>query len=92
MDTNLKKMECHVKVCYAYSRVILTKPVWLQQIPESLTFWSICPFTDVDECDKGIHNCTDECVNTPGGFRCRCSDGYQLEEDGVSCKGVICIQ
>ena len=45
------------------------------------------PLTDVDECSKGTHNCSDVCTNTPGGFQCGCSSGYQLSEDGVSCKG-----
>ena len=46
------------------------------------------PLADVDECSEGTHNCSAVCVNTPGGFQCGCSSGYQLSEDGVSCEGI----
>ena len=45
------------------------------------------PLADVDECSEGTHNCTAECMNTQGGFQCSCSSGYQLSEDGATCKG-----
>lgn len=40
---------------------------------------------DIDECLTGAHNCVRsgpnraECVNEPGGFRCSCIDGYELD-------------
>ena len=40
---------------------------------------------DINECLTGNHNCLRsgpnraECVNEPGGFRCSCSVGYELD-------------
>ena len=42
---------------------------------------------DVGECLIGTHNCSQLCVELPGGFECNCSSGYKLQEDGVSCEG-----
>jgi hypothetical protein len=42
-----------------------------------------CEF-DVNECETGAHNCTRfgparaDCINEPGGFRCSCGEGYDL--------------
>uniref|UniRef100_UPI00398E7C74 EGF-containing fibulin-like extracellular matrix protein 2 n=1 Tax=Pristiophorus japonicus TaxID=55135 RepID=UPI00398E7C74 len=35
---------------------------------------------DVDECGLDIHECqpSQACVNTPGGYDCKCPDGYRL--------------
>ncbi|XP_067685154.1 fibulin-1-like isoform X2 [Haliotis asinina] len=42
---------------------------------------------DKDECalfpDK---LCSQRCVNTPGSFRCECSEGYILDADGRTCR------
>ena len=47
---------------------------------------------DIDECDSPLlNNCVmgpnSECVNTVGGYFCRCSKGYVLE--GSECVGKI---
>ena len=43
---------------------------------------------EVDECNlvKGV--CHQDCVNTPTGYRCTCSHGYELDDNGVSCSGI----
>ncbi|XP_037546001.1 growth arrest-specific protein 6 [Nematolebias whitei] len=43
---------------------------------------------DVDECETGV--CEDECLNTPGSFRCFCDGrrGLKLREDLRSCKPI----
>ncbi|XP_032234341.2 fibulin-2 [Nematostella vectensis] len=40
---------------------------------------------ETDECSlyKGV--CHHNCVNTPRGYRCACSPGYSLDENGISC-------
>ncbi|XP_069873985.1 endosialin-like [Dipodomys merriami] len=39
---------------------------------------------DTDECQiAGV--CQQMCVNYVGGFECYCSEGHELEEDGISC-------
>ena len=30
-----------------------------------------------------------DCINTYGSFTCRCPIGYQLEPDGIVCKGSV---
>lgn len=42
---------------------------------------------DVDECSEQ-QPCTQECVNTPGSYRCACGKGYRLAGDGRSCLGI----
>jgi len=48
-------------------------------------------FPDIDECSLGSAGChgDQECVNTPGSFRCdvRCHRGMRPSEDGTRCVG-----
>uniref|UniRef100_A0A8C9R7N5 Fibulin-7-like n=1 Tax=Scleropages formosus TaxID=113540 RepID=A0A8C9R7N5_SCLFO len=49
--------------------------------------------TDIDECSlfhagRAGRLCLHACVNTPGGYRCTCPDGYNLARDGRNCKDV----
>lgn len=44
------------------------------------------PILDVDECEDDNGGCEQECVNTPGSFRCRCGEGFEAE--GSSCRPV----
>ncbi|KAI0210591.1 hypothetical protein LSAT2_004679 [Lamellibrachia satsuma] len=43
---------------------------------------------DINECTLSIHNCSDICVNTIGGFRCECRPGYKLGSDRSTCTDV----
>ena len=44
--------------------------------------------TDEDECASDTSNsCTQQCMNTHGGFRCACDQGYMLNADGKTCDG-----
>ncbi|VDK38961.1 unnamed protein product [Taenia asiatica] len=46
---------------------------------------------DVDECREGLHNCEQECVNLPGGFQCRCFEGYRPSTlDPNHCEPLTC--
>lgn len=42
----------------------------------------ISPLLDIDECSLGTGSCPSgqECVNTPGAYRCRgkCADGFVM--------------
>uniref|UniRef100_A0A8C4VZQ6 Fibulin-2 n=1 Tax=Gopherus evgoodei TaxID=1825980 RepID=A0A8C4VZQ6_9SAUR len=42
--------------------------------------------TDVNECDSTL--CSQECANVYGSYQCYCRQGYQLAEDGHSCKDI----
>ena len=44
---------------------------------------------DIDECEAGLHECQQLCVNTVGGFRCECNSGYELDDDGSTCSGKL---
>ena len=44
---------------------------------------------DVDECEAGLHECQQLCVNTAGGFSCECNPGFELNDDGSTCSGKI---
>jgi len=41
------------------------------------------------ECQDGLHNCSQVCIEIQGGFTCSCYGGYELSKDGVSCKGIV---
>jgi len=43
--------------------------------------------SDVEECLIDTHNCSQLCVELDGGFKCDCSDGYELGNDGITCEG-----
>ncbi|KAJ3604918.1 hypothetical protein NHX12_026969, partial [Muraenolepis orangiensis] len=41
---------------------------------------------DIDECsNRTLSGCSQACVNTVGGYRCVCEQGFFLEDDGTSC-------
>ena len=48
---------------------------------------------DIDECDRGSHNCHSNaaCNNTEGGYNCSCKEGYT--GDGQNCTGLfhVCL-
>ena len=44
---------------------------------------------DTDECPDVKHNCSQICAIRRGGVLiCGCYDGYQLDNDGVTCNGM----
>lgn len=61
---------------------------------------SLCQFLtppdlvlDIDECERGTHNCQDRnhCSNTQGSFRCQCDTGYTLNSVTNTCQGMSSI-
>ena len=42
---------------------------------------------DIDECAVDNGGCEQDCINTPGGFRCDCFEGFLLNEDNLTCYG-----
>ena len=52
-----------------------------------LLFFNI--LSDIDECAVGMGGCAHNCNNTIGSFECSCRDGYELEEDGKTCRGEL---
>lgn len=46
-------------------------------------------YEDVNECYKKNGGCQQECVNTPGSYKCGCRRGYTINvEDNTTCKGM----
>ena len=43
---------------------------------------------DIDECSDDTDNCNQTCTNTEGSFTCGCDDGYYLDSDETTCKGM----
>ena len=45
---------------------------------------------DIDECVTSEHNCSGlaQCMNEIGFFRCKCPEGYRLDDTLVSCNGM----
>ena len=46
---------------------------------------------NIDQCLMNVHGCQHVCVNTaqPGGFRCECNSGYELNHDNRTCSGML---
>ena len=45
-------------------------------------------FTDVNECDRKLHECDQICINNIGSYRCQCKAGYYLHDNKKTCKGM----
>lgn len=45
-------------------------------------------FADIDECNLGIAQCAQKCVNIPGSYQCICERGYRLGADGITCEDI----
>lgn len=47
--------------------------------------FSLC--LDRDECEEGVHNCTDtnKCINTFGSYDCQCEVGYKYDKKLLKC-------
>lgn len=62
----------------------------------SKTGFNITYATDLDECEKNLHDCDQLCINQLNGYRCDCLIGYELSLDGRtclnSCGGLIKIE
>ena len=45
-----------------------------------------------DPCESSAtNNCSQLCTSFPGGFQCSCIGGYELDDDGVTCAGIIIL-
>ena len=59
-------------------------------IPRMVANWSVTHFisiVDRNECNTGIHDRQQKCVNEHGSFPCSCIYGYQLNSDKKTCSG-----
>ena len=49
-------------------------------------------YVDILNCMINDHNCTQICVEVEGSFNCSCFPSYELEEDEVTCTGIVIIK
>ena len=56
-------------------------------ITRALSFFHFTYLEDINECKRGTHSCgaNSYCVNTVGGYRCRCAKGYEFVHNGRVC-------
>lgn len=54
-----------------------------------LTWYVADLYSDVDECGENADICGGgRCENEAGGYRCICTDGLELSEDLITCRGM----
>lgn len=41
---------------------------------------------DINECETGVHGCSQMCINVDGGFNCACYYGFTLLDDRETCE------
>lgn len=44
---------------------------------------------DINECQVSQGNCSHNCINNFGSYRCTCPSGYYLGIDGKTCQGSL---
>ena len=50
----------------------------------------VCMYVDTNECEEGLYNCTQFCVNDPGSYHCECDiTEYVLLSDGITCESEL---
>ena len=45
--------------------------------------------TDINECDTDNGGCEHNCTNTPGSYQCQCREGYETNNNGRNCTGIM---
>ena len=68
----------------------------MQHVKFAIMFWplemSLFYFTDINECVERSDSCdriNGDCINIPGSYQCVCNEGYELDDDGLTCKGSL---
>ena len=46
-------------------------------------------FIDIKECENGLHNCEQICLELEGIFECACKAGYELDSNNATCSGKL---
>ena len=55
----------------------------------SVTIFCLRP--DINECNTTNGGCEQICTNAIGSFSCNCTVGYQLDENGFNCTGMLVL-
>ena len=67
--------------------ILVTMEVFSAQVDYYFAKHFSSVFTDIDECQLGTDNCTQQCNNTDGSYLCSCNGGFILDNDSYSCIG-----
>ena len=46
---------------------------------------------DINECDTNNGGCEQDCINTIGSYQCQCREGYETNNNGINCTGILFI-
>ncbi len=49
----------------------------------------MCTIIDIDECNFSMDICPHDCINTNGSYVCQCREGYDLNDDNMTCTGGV---
>ena len=48
---------------------------------------------DIDECAQDLDHCNESsnmmCINSIGGYTCRCVEGYDIVDQDGACEGIV---
>uniref|UniRef100_A0A8W8NAK6 Uncharacterized protein n=1 Tax=Magallana gigas TaxID=29159 RepID=A0A8W8NAK6_MAGGI len=72
-------------VCDSFPKLNCSYGCWFEKNGNSYEGYCFCE-SDIDECTES-NRCQQNCTNFDGSFKCVCTTGYTLENDGISCKG-----
>lgn len=42
----------------------------------------------MNECSQNANNCSQNCMNTPGSYKCKCLPGFKSYDDGITCQDI----
>ena len=46
---------------------------------------------DINECNTDNGGCDHNCINTQGSYQCQCREGYETNNNGINCTGMMLI-
>ena len=86
-------MDIHALVCMHILLILVPKCYMLKSWLKFYALLSICGFNliaEINECQNGnSSNCEQVCMNTIGSYECACYEGYGLNQDGLTCTGMV---
>ncbi len=60
----------------------------LQQTNLELHYFNYYLSIDIDECEASNGGCGHNCTNLEGSYECSCREGYELNEDLLTCSDI----
>ena len=79
----------HTNVCTTSRELIIIIISQFELLKPQIECCVVVIVTDTDECAMMNGGCEEVCYNFKGGFSCDCPEGYQLQNNFDSCKGMF---